>query len=76
LAFGVAALFCLFFGGLYEESVAMLVACAVLLYFLPILIAAMLLKRNGAAVVRLNTLRGWTGIGWIEAMKEALADDE
>ena len=54
----------------------MLLACAVLLYFLPILIAAMLLKRNGVAVVKLNALHGWTGIGWIEAMKQALADDE
>ncbi len=54
----------------------MLLACAVLLYFLPILIAAILLKRNGVTVVKLNALRGWTGIGWIEAMKEALADDE
>jgi Superinfection immunity protein len=48
----------------------------VLLYFFPILIAAMLQKRNGAAVVRLNALRGWTGVGWIEAMKQALADDD
>lgn len=76
LAFGVAVLFCLFFGGLYRESVPMLLACAVLLYFLPILIAAILLKRNGAAVVKLNALRGWTGIGWIQAMKQALANDE
>ncbi len=69
-------MFCLFFGGLYSESIPMLLACAVLLYFLPILVAAILLKRNGVTVVKLNALRGWTGIGWIEAMKEALADDE
>jgi len=76
LAFGVAVLFCLFFGGLYQESVPMLLACLVLLYFLPILIAAVLLKRNGATVVKLNALRGWTGVGWIQAMKEALAEDD
>jgi len=76
LTFGVAIVFCLFFGGLYRESVGLLLACGVLFYFLPILIAAMLLKRNGAAVVKINMLRGWTGIGWIEAMKQALSDDE
>lgn len=76
LAFGVAMLFLLFIEGLLHESVGLLLACAVLLYFLPILIAAVLLKRNGAAVVKVNTLRGWTGIGWIAAMKLALAMDE
>ena len=76
LAFGVAVLFCLFFAGLYRESVPLLLACAVLLYFLPILIAAVLMKRNGVTVMKLNALRGWTGIGWIEAMKRALAEDE
>lgn len=69
-------MFALFFGGLYTESAPMLLACAVLLYFLPMLIAAILLKRNGVTVVKLNALRGWTGIGWIQAMKQALADDE
>lgn len=76
LAFGVAVLFALFFEGLLRESLPLLLASAVLLYFLPILIAAVLLKRNGAVVVKLNALRGWTGIGWIQAMKHALADDE
>lgn len=76
LTLGIVIVFCLFFGGLYRESVGLLLACGVLFYFLPILIAAMLLKRNGAAVVKLNALRGWTGIGWIEAMKQALLDDE
>ncbi|MBV8902854.1 MAG: protein kinase, partial [Acidobacteriia bacterium] len=76
LAFGVAVLCLLFIEGLLQESVGLLLACAVLLYFLPILIAAVLLKRNGAAVVKQNALRGWTGIGWIEAMKLALAMDK
>lgn len=64
------------YAGLRYENIGILLGCAVLLYFFPILIAAMLLKRNGAAVVRLNALRGWTGIGWIEAMKQALAEDD
>jgi peptidoglycan/LPS O-acetylase OafA/YrhL len=76
LVLGIAVLFSLFFGGLYNESVPMLLACAVLLYFLPVLIAAARLKHNGAAVVRLNALRGWTGVGWIQAMKQALAEDD
>ncbi len=76
LTFGLAVVSALLIVGLRRESVAMLLACAVLLYFLPILVAAMLLKRNGAAVVKLNALRGWTGIGWIAAMKEALTDDD
>jgi serine/threonine protein kinase len=76
LAFGVAGLFCLLFGALYRESIPMLLVFVVLLYFLPILVAAMLRKRNGASVVRLNTLRGWTGVGWLKAVKQALADDD
>lgn len=69
-------MFLLFIEALLHESAGLLLACAVLLYFLPILIAAVLLKRNGATVVKLNALRGWTGIGWIEAMKHALAMDD
>lgn len=76
LLFGIAVLVAMAYAGLRYENIGILLGCAVLLYFFPILIAAMLLKRNGPAVVRLNALRGWTGIGWIEAMKQALADDE
>jgi serine/threonine protein kinase len=75
LTMGVALLCWLVFEGLYHENAALLLASAVLLYFLPILVAAMSLKRNGARVVKLNALRGWTGIGWIEAMKHALTDE-
>jgi hypothetical protein len=75
LTLAVAILFGLVYGGLLTETPAALLACAVLLYFLPVIVAAMRLKRNGLAVIKLNTLHGWTGIGWIRAMKEALADD-
>jgi serine/threonine-protein kinase len=76
LTLGVLLLALLAYEGLRLENVGLLLACAVLLYFFPILIAAISLKRNGPAVVRLNALRGWTGIGWIEAMRQALEADD
>jgi TIR domain/Superinfection immunity protein len=76
LVVGVAALFSLFIEGLKIESPALLCACGVLLYFLPVLVAAMRLKRDGSTVVKKNALQGWTGKGWIEAMKLALAEDK
>ncbi len=76
LCIGVAIFALLIYAGCRLENVGPFLACAVLLYFFPILIAAISRKRNGPTVVRLNTLRGWTGVGWIEAMKHALADDD
>lgn len=76
LVVGVAALSGLVYEGLKLESPAMLGAFVVLLYFLPVLVAAMRLKSDGSTVVKLNALQGWTGKGWIEAMKLALGEDK
>lgn len=38
------------------------------LYILPSLIAAIRKHRHTAAVVALNILLGWTGLGWVAAL--------
>ena len=38
------------------------------LYFLPSGIAAARKKRNVGAILALNILLGWTGIGWVVAL--------
>jgi hypothetical protein len=45
------------------------------LYFLPIIIAAIRRSKNLVGIVLLNVLGGWTGIGWIIALIWACAGE-
>jgi membrane protease YdiL (CAAX protease family) len=49
-----------------------IIAMALVLYFLPTLVA-MLRRRSPFAVAFLNTSLGWTGVGWFISMLWALA---
>jgi hypothetical protein len=49
-----------------------IIAMMIMLYFLPTIIAA-LRRRSPFAVAFLNTLLGWTGVGWFVSMLWALA---
>ena len=76
LLVGTAILFGLLALALYKEIPEVLFVLVVLVYIFPILLAVALRRRDGASIVRLNLLRGWTGIGWFQAMKQVLSDDE
>lgn len=39
-----------------------------ILYFLPALVANLKGKKNSGAILVLNLLLGWTGIGWVIAL--------
>lgn len=46
------------------------------IYFLPSVLAAARKHRHTAAVVALNLLLGWTGIGWVGALVWSLMDQK
>ena len=56
-----------------ELVVVVLLVLAVVLYFLPSLVAYR--KRNGGAICVLNLLLGWTLLGWVVAMLWACTDE-
>ena len=45
------------------------------IYFLPAIVACLNKKKNAGGVFVLNTLLGWTGIGWIIALIWAVCMD-
>jgi serine/threonine protein kinase len=56
------------------ESVPWLIAGIIYAYFLPTLLVASLPRHNGLTILKLNAAWGWTGIGWIRAMRQVLTD--
>ncbi len=48
-----------------EESISILIATGVLVYFLPFYIAWFRRHHNKAGVFLINLLFGWTVIGWL-----------
>jgi predicted Ser/Thr protein kinase len=75
VAYGVLALFLAITVAALEDSPAFIIGFAVVLYFLPILVAAIRHKANGAWIVKVNALLGWTVLWWIVAMRQALSDE-
>jgi len=53
---------------------AILIIILMVVYFIPSMIGWN--KRNSDAIVMLNLLAGWTGIGWIIAMVWASTKDK
>ncbi|RJP29195.1 MAG: superinfection immunity protein [Candidatus Omnitrophota bacterium] len=51
--------------GLPELS---LIILAIVLYFLPTLVAVLRNHKNKLAVFLLNFLLGWTGLGWVVSL--------
>ena len=47
-----------------------------LTYVTPSILAAVLKKRSARAIVALNLLTGWTGLGWIISLIWALVPDQ
>ena len=47
---------------------APLLAIVLMVYFLPAIFARTRHKQNFGAILALNTLAGWTGIGWLVAL--------
>jgi Superinfection immunity protein len=45
-------------------------------YFVPTFIALMRDKRSKGAIIALNILAGWTGIGWLIALIWSLTSDQ
>jgi hypothetical protein len=52
------------------------VLLSILLYFIPTVIAGLRGARHQVAILALNTLFGWTFIGWAAALVWALADEK
>ena len=55
-------------GASIHVSILFWLAVLFALYFLPTLIARLRGHRNWAGVAILNTLLGWTGLGWIASL--------
>ena len=51
------------------------IGIAVLLYFVPTLIAFRRRKRNAKAILALNLLLGWSFLGWVAALIWSLLED-
>ena len=61
--------------GPWEIGLFLLGPFGLALYFLPTIIAAARRKKNMLGIVLLNTLAGWSLIGWIIALVWAFAAD-
>ena len=59
--------------GAGERAVIGSVVCVI--YFVPAILALGLNRRNAAAILLLNLLLGWVGVGWVVALAWALAAD-
>ena len=51
------------------------VVIALLLYFIPTVIAYNKHKKNAGAICALNVFLGWTFIGWVASLVWALTND-
>ncbi|MBB3140208.1 superinfection immunity protein [Halomonas sp. THAF12] len=49
---------------------------AVVVYFLPLIVAVMRSKENAVAISMLNLFLGWTFIGWVVALVWACMNDQ
>ncbi len=60
-----------------QEAIPVFVALAILLalYFLPVIIAFTRQHRNKTAIILVNTLLGWSVIGWIVALLWSFTND-
>jgi Na+/H+-dicarboxylate symporter len=56
-------------------SLAALAMIALVLYFVPAIIAGIRAKRNAGAIFALNLFLGWTALGWIVSLVWALTVD-
>jgi hypothetical protein len=63
-------------GLMISSAGAFAIIMIIFFYFLPTIVAFLRSKRNGAAIMALNILLGWTLIGWAIAMVWSLTSDE
>jgi len=61
--------------GFWEIGMFLLFLPGITLYFLPTIIAAARHKRSMLGIVLLNTLAGWSVIGWVIALVWAFSAD-
>ena len=63
-----------------EFGIVLLILIAVVfgagIYFLPTIIAFLRHKRNRVAILALNSLLGWSLVGWVISLVWALSVDE